>query len=126
MTPEKQRIAIAEACGTMKWSYALPTRCIGASVPDYPNDRNAILDALGAFTNEQQILFIRHLVGSDKGFDAVHKIDPAQFPDREAYVEQHIHSLGWDEVWCYVLRADAAKFCEAFLKTIGKWEEDAK
>ena len=45
MTPQQQRIAIAEACGTMQWSYALPTKCIGASVPDYLNDLNAMHEA---------------------------------------------------------------------------------
>ena len=45
MKPEQQRIAIAEACGTMKWSYALPTKTIACTVPDYLNDLNAMHEA---------------------------------------------------------------------------------
>ena len=45
MTPEAQRIAIAEACGTLQWSYALPQKCVAASVPDYCNDLNAMHEA---------------------------------------------------------------------------------
>ena len=42
MKTEAQRIAIAEACGTMKWSYALPKKCTGCGVPEYPSDLNAM------------------------------------------------------------------------------------
>jgi hypothetical protein len=45
MTPKAQRIAIAEACGTMRWSYALPQKCVAASVPKYPEDLNAMHEA---------------------------------------------------------------------------------
>ena len=54
MKPEQQRIAIAEACGTMKWSYALPKKCVGASVPDYLNDLNAMHDAEKVLNQEQK------------------------------------------------------------------------
>jgi len=54
MTPEKQRIAIAEACGTMQWSYALPKKCVGASVPKYTEDLNAMHDAEKVLNQEQK------------------------------------------------------------------------
>ena len=53
MKPEQQRIAIAEACGTMRWSYALPKKCVGASVPNYLNDLNAMHDAEKMLTSSQ-------------------------------------------------------------------------
>ena len=54
MKPEQQRIAIAEACDTMRWSYALPQKCVGASVPDYLNDLNAMRDAEKVLNQEQK------------------------------------------------------------------------
>ena len=53
MTPEAQRIAIAEKHGTMQWSYALPKKRVAASVPDYLNDLNAMHDAEKVLTSQQ-------------------------------------------------------------------------
>ena len=54
MKPKQQRIAIAEACGTMRWSYALPKKCVGASVPDYLNDLNAMHEAEKVLNQKQK------------------------------------------------------------------------
>ena len=54
MKPKQQRIAIAEACGTMRWSYALPKKCVGASVPKYTEDLNAMHDAEKVLNQEQK------------------------------------------------------------------------
>jgi hypothetical protein len=53
MTNEQIRIAIAEAHGTMKWSYALPTKCIAVGVPDYCNDLNAMHEAEKTLSSAQ-------------------------------------------------------------------------
>ena len=90
MKPEKQRTAIAEACGTMKWSYALPTKTIGCGVPDYLNDLNAMHEAEKVLDYNQ----LREMEDSVSFQFAV-----------------------------YPFHATAAQRAEAFLRTIGKWED---
>jgi hypothetical protein len=103
MTPEQQRIAIAEACG---WTEIEPcTCCYGVSwgyqptpgahkkhVPDYINDLNAMHEAEKVLTNEQLEVYCNIL----------HKPN---------------HGVYW------AIHATAAQRAEAFLRTIGKWEE---
>jgi hypothetical protein len=103
MKPEAQRIAIAEACGTLQWSYALPQKCVAASVPDYLNDLNAMHEA-------EKVL------------------SPANQPARgESQWSEYLGWLGFcgenktREVYGCVT-ATAAQRAEAFLRTIGKWE----
>ena len=99
MTPEKQRIAIAEACETMQWSYALPQKCVGASVPKYTEDLNAMHDAEKVLT--------------EKGVDTWW-----------AYVDlinrHNLIPFGQSTA----VHATAAQRAEAFLRTIGKWEKN--
>jgi hypothetical protein len=141
MTPEKQRIAIAEACG---WTdcYYDASRCavaptgwftryagtpyevtIRVGLPDYLSDLNAMHEAEKMLTDDQQVRFLRHLVGSDAFFDEMAKLDPHRYIDREEFCNNHLHKLGWDEVSAYCLLATAAQRAEAFLRTLGKWEE---
>ena len=61
MKPEQQRIAIAEKHGTMRWSYALPKKCVAASVPDYLNDLNAMHDAEKVLTSSQEKEYVNNL-----------------------------------------------------------------
>lgn len=61
-TDEEIRIKVAEACGTMRWSYALPTKCIGASVPNYPEDLNACAEFEAKLTDEEQAEYWKSLV----------------------------------------------------------------
>ena len=94
MTNEQIRIAIAEACGTMKWSYALPTKCIAVGVPDYCNDLNAMHEAEKTLGREQWDMYELKLgwITGDRGFRKIN--------------------------------ATAAQRAEAFLQTFGKWEND--
>jgi hypothetical protein len=127
MTPDQQRIKIAEACGwtcvginpeigvatarrelgnlwgippgrvdvdeVCSWAYRVP--------PDYPNDLNAMREALKAL------------------------------PDRNKYYEVLATVCGYkpergeerNEFLYYILEASAAQCAEAFLRTIGKWKE---
>ena len=98
MTPEAQRIAIAEACGTMKWSYALPAKCVAASVPDYLGDLNAIHGAEKTLTTDQLIQQAEWIGACSN--------------------EMHM------KAWVILLRATATERAKAFLRTLGKWEED--
>ena len=89
MTPEAQRIAIAEACG-WKTGYRDPEAW--HPLPDYLNDLNAMHESEKVLTNEQLEVYCNIL----------HKPN---------------HGVYW------AIHATAAQRAEAFLRTIGKWEE---
>ena len=114
MKPERQRIAIAEACGVpydicmcgdgVK-SYAHSTEhpfVPMADIPDYLNDLNAMHEAEGVLTEEQ-------------------------WPAYRARVSAKLQNMARDGSTiprrADRLHATAAQRAEAFLKTIGKWEE---
>jgi hypothetical protein len=106
MTPEKQRIAIAEACGythvrIVKCIEGPPDHCIGHhpaqphSIPDYLNDLNAMHEVEKALTEGQRIDYVaKHLW----------EIVPAKY------------------CFAHYFWSTAAQRAEAFLRTIGKWE----
>jgi hypothetical protein len=117
MKPEKQRIAIAEACGLPK-PYSMwygkdrntPSHSVmvkngvkrGIPIPDYLNDLNAMHQAEKVLTKNKSMEYAFRLAdswilnGEDKQPDLVRG-------------------------FC----ATAAERAEAFLKTIGKWEDEA-
>jgi hypothetical protein len=95
MTPEKQRIAIAKACGISPlWSTALPMRAIHCNVPDYLNDLNAM-----------------------------HTAEDWLLSKKEASEEVYLRHLQCMFRYCGEYRATAAQRAEALLRTLGKWEE---
>ena len=112
MTNQQINIAIAEACGwtdcvfveSLKLTKGFPppnnppiygTYENGmAQLPNYCNDLNAMREAMLTLTNEQGFGFLWHL--NDMGF------------------------VGGD--W-ELLTLDSQVLAEAFLRTIGKWEE---
>jgi len=91
MTPEAQRIAIAEACG-WKTEYRDAVSSVTA-LPDYLNDLNAMHEA-------EKVLFGRN--------------------DWSACIyDEHINVATSSWKW----NATASQRAEAFLRTIGKWQE---
>ena len=103
MNPEQQRVAIAEACGwkTDKRGFGwLSPRGYYASEPDYLNDLNAMHDAEQVLTDDQWPIYrdeIRLVV-----------LGPIRMVSD----------------WCKSdIHATASQRAEAFLRTIGKWEE---
>lgn len=114
MSPEKQRIAIAEACdlkdirGPRGYAFDGPHYLVASSqmgairrlIPDYPNDLNAMHEAEKALAENQKIEYAKNLMGIVRsGFG---------------------HCT--DDLF-YFAHATAAQRAEAFLRTIGKWEE---
>jgi hypothetical protein len=100
MNKEKQRIAIAEACGFKCSEYSHELRQLVAQfIPDYLHDLNAMHEAMAHLEPDQVDQFAAELSGI----------------------------VWWDltsnEVG-HVANATAAQRAEAFLKTIGKWEEE--
>jgi len=121
MTPEKQRIAIAEACG---WTdcYYDASRCavaptgmltryagtpsevtIRVGLPDYLSDLNAMHDAEDTLFGSVYDRYYNEIAKLIDPYDS----DTARFADFA------------------VINATAAQRAEAFLRTIGKWEESA-
>jgi hypothetical protein len=120
MTPEQQRIAIAEACGwkrneyphaiakDMWWHKDLSDEKYTQTddLPDYLNDLNAMHEAEKILNARQQVCYFEHLAGSIMN-DAYEGV--GYWMQAELSSEQ----LTW--------RATAAQRAKAFLKTIGKW-----
>jgi hypothetical protein len=129
MNKEKQRITIAEACG---WTeilrpcdeayHDLPTDTLGlvmgrvcgirpggihienaAPLPEYLNDLNAMHEAEKVLTYEQAEEFVEQLYLADQKNNLAENPPPWRFN---------------------VASATSAQRAEAFLKTIGKWEDD--
>ena len=113
MTPEQQRIAIAEACGWKETEAWLDgRRCferadINAgwdfdSLPDFLNDLNAMHEAEKVLTPDTIPEYLCQL------FDVATNGRSGLYPVAENYLSHH---------------ATASQRAEAFLRTIGKWEE---
>lgn len=117
MTPEAQRIAIAEACGWInqgkaKRMIALMHRwrdpkdgVFTSELPDYLSDLNAMHEA------EEVVIYTRSLglIYLMKLQDAANHSFPARFDNTERTLP--------------CTSATAAQRAEAFLRTIGKWED---
>ena len=117
MNPEQQRIAIAEACGwfaredkdgfwravdasgNMTHELWMSERNVwSAGIPDYLNDLNAMHEAEKVLTEDQQEQYLNNL-----------------------YEVCNLHSM-INDAW-NLNCATALQRAEAFLRTIGKWEE---
>ena len=101
MTPEQQSIAIAEACG---WTdtQIIDGKYGQTDVPNYLNDLNAMHDAEKVLTSKQKQTYAKSLS------DAMSDSAPTD---------------SCNTVWADTIHATASQRAEAFLCTIGKWEE---
>jgi len=90
MRPNKQRIAIAEYCGTDMY---INDKLY--STPDYTNDLNAMHEA------EKMLKGNTQWYKYEETLEAIVRAETAHWP----------------------IHATAAQRAEAFLRTIGKWEE---
>lgn len=113
MNAEKQRIAIAEACG---WEVMHPEQMMGFSsptpecqeslLPDYLNDLNAMHEAEKVLNANQRVAYACRLTEPVR--DEIYNVIP--------------HDLDY-HVCFPALHTTASQRAEAFLRTIGKWEE---
>ena len=104
MTPEQQRIAIAVACG--KWHSGWPHEYMNQAdrlrhIPDYLNDLNDMHEAEKVLTDEQDLEYS----------EALEQVVEGRFVTNNAEDMRRLRS------------ATASQRAEAFLRTIGKWEE---
>ena len=111
MSPEAQRIAIAEARGWTAISVYPdgavmafdPSKVLRAKLPDFPNDLNAIHEAGKTLTVDQGKQFIIHL-----WVKVAHYHIPEKFTLDAAFL---------------LANATARQHAEAFLRTLGKWRD---
>ena len=111
MNQEKQRIAIAQACGWTKIGYheqeitgRKPTNGFYEIIPDYLNDLNAMREAeqiLWRMDWSHRYAFNDHLANTIRG--------------------RTVNRNEWNAET--LLDATASQRAEAFLRTLGKWEE---
>jgi len=101
MTPEQQRVAIAEACG-WKTGYRDAVSSVTA-LPDYLNDLNAMHEAEKVLGILERGTY-QNILGSACG--GIREDDGGHFVSHR----ESIH-------------ATASQRAEAFLRTIGKWKE---
>jgi hypothetical protein len=107
MKPHRQRIAIAKACG-FKCSEYLDelAQLVAEFMPDYLKDLNAMHEAEKTLTDEQIARWQRDLwLTCENDFYALEACAPPIVLRR-------------------FISATSAQRAEAFLRTIGKWEED--
>lgn len=132
MTPEAQRIAIAEVCGWIDIRQVqLPDgrgegwigrngSHIFKDLPDYPNDLNAMHEAEEVLSMEQRrqnILNLRYVIfGSwPSRLDIEWQLKQAEIGGVDAGM--------YDHGFCAVLlAATAAQRAEALLRTLDKWD----
>lgn len=138
MSPEKQRIAIAEFCGWkmetlpdsryecgshacrrdvhIQWNHPFgqysPVEHEGfiGALPDYANDLNAIHEAELRLTDEQHNNFQAHLMGKLRA---------------RILKQDELWQSGYDPIDRALLSAEAEDRAECVVKAIGKWEESS-
>ena len=125
MNEQKQRIAIAEACGWTEWTKDTPN-CLSpeerhegmmicpsgygaARPPDYLNDLNAMRSAEITLTLNKRYDYIKE----------INKVAAGVYRKSKPWIKVSAPEFA-TEVTVY---STAAQRAEAFLRTIGKWEE---
>lgn len=117
MTPQAQRIAIAEACGwktkphngKLVWYHPDFTDYgwyYESELPDYLNDLNAMHEAWLSLSGNQRTRFqveLRRVV-------------------LNKFYHHYLGSLSWEEE-AKVANTTASQRAEAFLRTINKWDD---
>jgi len=120
MTPEQQRIAIAEFCGWVDlgeelghaWRWDNPSlRKAAIDIPDYLNDLNAMHEAIGSLIYSKRKTYRLQL--QQVMSEPLRRNKPPVADGITIAIEECID-------------ATAPQRAEAFLRTVGKWEENAK
>jgi hypothetical protein len=113
MNQEKQRIAIAEACGIVgpfdnRW------------IKEYEEEGGDVYGFTGFEKGE--LVFVPDYLND---LNAIHEAEKVLRDDREAAFRGWLWlAHGQPELRCAIVHATAAQRAEAFLRTIGKWEDD--
>lgn len=127
MTPEEQRISIAEACGWVHIEHTTDGKIVGLTspamslhkeLPDYLNDLNAVHEAEKVLTLAQKLRFAQllEIIVTDQCEE--------NFPPK--YNDSCFNGKGWYDndyrTISLMLHATAAQRSRAFLMTLGLWK----
>jgi hypothetical protein len=109
MTPKAQRIAIAEACG-WKETHIMQMGAKGKYVRTYQKGRGKLHQHLPDYLND---------------LNAMHEAEKTLNPIQAAGYVRILTSIAWqsEQPVFAPMTAKADQRAEAFLKTIGKWED---
>ena len=121
MTPERQRIAIAEICGITGFHgvglgryYGYLSNGHAVEVPDYLVDLNAMREVLTTLGERERKVFECILAAIVGGFEIEDFTDPSSY-------------IGWFEAPAgtvfTLLISSASQQAEAFLRAKGRWED---
>ena len=121
MTEKQQRIAIAEACG-WKWiqiNFEAESGLIGT---DSPHSGNIPYQGTNYPSNRHLPTYGKAIPDYLNDLNAMHEAertmgDPQLWDEYQSYLSDAMRNIGW------IYHATAAQRAEAFLKTIGNWEE---
>ena len=121
MTEEQQRIAIAEACG-WKWIQTNFEAKSGLIGTDSPHSGNIPYQGTNYPSNRHLPTYGKAIPDYLNDLNAMHEAertmgDPQLWDEYQSYLSDAMRNIGW------IYHATAAQRAEAFLKTIGKWEE---
>jgi hypothetical protein len=121
MTPEQQRIAIAEACGFKPGTFTIKTCWFDDCVSD----------------GQEKVLFAEHFINGPEvrvpdylnSLDAMHQAEEVMTDMQRCDYSSHLYDLArkHEEAtgkWRFVSMT-AAQRAEALLRTLGKWEDAA-
>ena len=121
MTPEAQQIAIAEACG---WVYVGSDSCTRWYLsPKYaPLLANKDIPSVWQEIDSRRSQLPDYLTD----LNAMHDAEKTLTPDQQAQYAMTLHEMHGIPLatfWHRVICSTAAQRAEAFLRTIGKWED---
>jgi len=129
MSPEKQRIAIAEACG---WTLEEPDDFTGKNTSPQGQVYSQQI-RYGFKSNMNHTDRFSGVPDYLKDLNAMHKVEKTLDTDQKneyinilhhiCWIEESENDLDLDFAWC---SATSAQRAEAFLKTIGKWEDGSE
>jgi hypothetical protein len=122
MNKERQRIAIAEACG---WTEIL--RPCDEAYHDLPTDTLGLVmgRVCGIRPGGIHIENAAPLPEYLKDLNAMHEAEKVLRNDREAAFRGLLWlAHGQPEMRCAIVHASASQRAEAFLQAIGKWEDE--
>ena len=122
MTPQKQRIAIAEACG---WKGPFQLEWLR----EYGREGEDVWEMCGTNPEGERAPFPDYL----NDLNAMHQVEKVIVPSSEYTLSSYMFELSKIVIPAgstrrgliseYIFHATAAQRAEAFLRTIGKWEE---
>jgi hypothetical protein len=145
MNKEKQRIEIAKACGKF-----IPSYTVSEEYVDDPHWNSGFWETTAVFGDGKRFQFFGRIKEIKKGawenryaadmfpdycndLNAIHEAEKTLTSDQ--FEERYVVELGkllflsghgpwkWHECPAEIVKTTAAQRAEAFLRTIGKWEE---